>query len=148
MLVLQQPKRKQGSNCKTMLLFASNSPHDERPVSYKAIVHFPCPTNCTVTLTKGMSDAAFRLFRENVRYYLIGVGLIDLLSGQLNQFDLFNQPTSNPALMNTLDMINHRYGNDTVFLAAQGIEHKWAMRRDLLTSQYTTKWRCVPQIKC
>ncbi|RPA22850.1 DUF4113 domain-containing protein, partial [Shewanella frigidimarina] len=37
---------------------------------------------------------------------------------------------------------------DTVFLAAQGIEHKWAMRRDLLTPQYTTKWRCVPQIKC
>ena len=140
--------RKQGSNCKTMLLFASSSPHDERPVSYKAIVHFPCPTNCTLALTKGMSDAALRLFRENVRYYRIGVGLIDLFSEKFNQFDLFNQPTSNPALMSTLDLINHRYGNDTVFLAAQGIEHKWAMRRDLLTPQYTTKWRCVPQIKC
>jgi DNA polymerase V len=140
--------RKQGSNCKTMLLFASSSPHDERPVSYKAVIHFPCPTNCTLTLTKGMSDAALRLFRENVRYYRIGVGLIDLLSEKFNQFDLFNQPTSNPALMSTLDLINHRYGNDTVFLAAQGIEHKWAMRRDLLTPQYTTKWRCIPQIKC
>lgn len=58
MLVLQQPKRKQGSNCKTMLLFASNSPHDERPVSYKVVVHFPCHTSCTVDLTKGMSGAA------------------------------------------------------------------------------------------
>jgi DNA polymerase V len=140
--------RKQGSSCKTMLLFASNSPFDERPVSYKAIVHFPCPTNCTVELTKAMSEAAPKLFRDGVRYYKIGVGLIDLASEQYSQFDLFNPPTAKPALMLALDHINQRYGSDTVFLAAQGIEHKWAMRRDLLTPQYTTKWLSVPHIKC
>jgi DNA polymerase V len=140
--------RKQGSSCKTMLLFASNSPFDERPLSYKAIVHFPCPTNCTVELTKAMSEAAPKLFRDGVRYYKIGVGLIDLASEQNSQLDLFNPPTAKPALMLALDHINQRYGSDTVFLAAQGIEHKWAMRRDLLTPQYTTKWLSVPHIKC
>ncbi|NCO71587.1 MULTISPECIES: Y-family DNA polymerase [Shewanella] len=140
--------RKQGSSCKTMLLFASNSPFDERPVSYKAIVHFPCPTNCTVELTKAMSEAAPKLFRDGVHYYKIGIGLIDLASEQNSQFDLFNPPTAKPALMLALDHINQRYGSDTVFLAAQGIEHKWAMRRDLLTPQYTTKWLSVPRIKC
>jgi DNA polymerase V len=140
--------RKQGSSCKTMLLFASNSPFDERSVSYKAIVHFPCPTNCTVELTKAMSEAAPKLFRDGVRYYKIGIGLIDLASEQNSQLDLFNPPTAKPALMLTLDHINQRYGSDTVFLAAQGIEHKWAMRRDLLTPQYTTKWLSVPHIKC
>ena len=140
--------RKQGSSCKTMLLFASNSPFDERPVSYKAIVHFPCPTNCAVELTKAMSEAAPKLFRDGVRYYKIGIGLIDLASEQYSQLDLFNPPTAKPALMLTLDHINQRYGSDTVFLAAQGIEHKWAMRRDLLTPQYTTKWLSVPHIKC
>ncbi|HGH6051967.1 TPA: DUF4113 domain-containing protein [Vibrio mimicus] len=29
---------------------------------------------------------------------------------------------------------------DTFFLAAQGITQKWAMRRDMLTPQYTTCW--------
>jgi DNA polymerase V len=140
--------RKQGSNCKTMLIFASNSPHDERPVSYKAIVHFQCPTNCTVELTKAMSEAAPKLFREGIHYYKIGIGLIDLASEKHNQFDLFNAPKANPALMHTLDHINQRYGSDTMFLAAQGIEHKWSMRRDLLTPQYTTKWLSVPSIKC
>jgi DNA polymerase V len=140
--------RKQGSNCKTMLIFASNSPHDERPVSYKAFVHFPCPTNCTVELTKAMSEAAPKLFREGIHYYKIGIGLIDLTSEQNSQFDLFNPPKANPALMHTLDDINQRYGSDTMFLAAQGKEHKWAMRRDLLTPQYTTKWLSVPHIKC
>jgi DNA polymerase V len=50
--------------------------------------------------------------------------------------------------MDTLDGINQRYGRDTVFLAAQGIEQKWAMRRDLLTPQYSTQWKCLPSIKC
>ncbi|MCE9685816.1 Y-family DNA polymerase [Shewanella sp. AS16] len=140
--------RKQGSSCKTMLLFASNSPYDERPVSYNAIVHFPCPTNCTVELTQAMSEVAPQLFRESVRYYKIGVGLIDLANAHHHQLDLFNPPTAKPALMFALDHINQRYGSDTMFLAAQGIEHKWAMRRDLLTPQYTTKWSSLPNIKC
>tara|TARA_R110001592_G_scaffold159728_1_gene391404 strand:+ start:1697 stop:1984 length:288 start_codon:yes stop_codon:yes gene_type:complete len=95
-----------------------------------------------------MTEAASKLFREGIHYYKIGIGLIDLASEKHNQFDLFNPPKANPVLMHTLDHINHRYGSDTMFLAAQGIEYKWSMRRDLLTPQYTTKWLCVPSIKC
>ncbi|AZG73375.1 Y-family DNA polymerase [Shewanella livingstonensis] len=140
--------RQQGSYCKTMLLFASNSPHDERPVSYKVIVHFPCPTHCTVELTQALTQAASKLFRPGVRYYKIGVGLVDLASEKHFQFDLFTPAKVNHALMHTLDGINQRYGRDTMFLAAQGIQQKWAMRRDLLTPQYSTQWQCLPKIKC
>lgn len=83
-----------------------------------------------------------------MRYYKIGVGLFDLVSEKHNQFDLFNAPTANPQLMQALDSINHRYGTDTLFLAAQGINQKWAMRRELLTPQYTTNWLDVPIINC
>ena len=107
--------RKQGSSCKTMLLFARHSPFDERPVNYKTIVHFPCATNCTVELTKAMSEAAPKPFREGIHYYRIGIGLIDLASEKHNQFDLFNPPKANSVLMHTLDYINHRYGSDTMF---------------------------------
>lgn len=95
-----------------------------------------------------MSVAAPKLFRQGVRYYKIGVGLLDLVSEKHRQFDLFNAPSANPQLMRTLDSVNHRYGNDTLFLAAQGIDQKWTMRRELLTPQYTTDWGCLPQIKC
>jgi len=111
--------RKQGSTCKNMIIFASSSPHDEHPVSYKAIVHFPCSTNCSVEQTQGMSGAASQLFRERTRYYKIGIGLIELVSETYNQLDLFNPQRANPVLMNTLDSINHRYGSDTVFFAAK-----------------------------
>jgi DNA polymerase V len=117
-------------------------------VSDKVIVHFPCPTHCSVELTKALRQAAPRLFRVGVRYYKIGVGLVDLASEKYFQFDLFNPAKVDYALMHTLDSINQRYGRDTVFLAAQGIQQKWAMRRDLLTPQYSTQWKCLPKIKC
>lgn len=149
MSVLQQlTARKQVSNFKTMLVFASNSQHYERPVSYKVVVHFPSPTSCTVDLTKGMSGAAVQLLRDGVRYYLIGIGVIDLVSDKRNQLDLFNPPTANPLRMLSFDNINQRYGRDTLFLAAQGVEHNWAMLRDSPTPQYTTSWGCLPNIKC
>ncbi|WP_445772907.1 Y-family DNA polymerase [Shewanella sp.] len=140
--------RAQGSSCKSMLLFASNSPYDEQPASFKSIIHFPCPTNCTIEMTHAMTVAASKLFKAGVKYYKIGVGLINLSSDKYQQFDLFNTPKADNALMKTLDGINLRYGRDTLFLAAQGIEQKWSMRRELLTPQYTTKWDSLPKIKC
>jgi DNA polymerase V len=140
--------RRQGSHSKTMMLFASNSPYDEHPVNFKVLVSFPCPTNCTNELTQAMSNAAPSLFRLGVRYYRIGVGLLDLSTQKHTQLDMFNTSKANPALMRALDGINQRYGTDTLFLAAQGVEQKWSMRRDLLTPQYTTDWKSLPAIKC
>jgi len=146
--IVAKKARKQGSTCKIMVLFASSSPHDARPQSFKEIVHFACPTNCSVQLTKAMSKVAHRLYREDVQYYRVGVGLLELGNEKFDQFDLFNPRTDNPALMGALDSINSKYGTDTLFLAAQGIEQKWAMRRDFLSPQYTTKWSDIPIIKC
>jgi DNA polymerase V len=91
---------------------------------------------------------AQELFRDGVLYYKIGVGLIELVSGEHEQHDLFNDTPSNEKLMSALDGLNRRYGKDTLFLAAQGIEQKWGMRRDMLTPQYTTRWSCLPKIRC
>ena len=46
------------------------------------------------------------------------------------------------------DGLNQRYGQNTIFLGAQGIEPKWQMRRQFLTPQYTTCWGDIPKILC
>jgi DNA polymerase V len=89
-----------------------------------------------------------RLYVDGVRYYKIGVGLVDLMPQEHVQYDLFTPPTEEPRLMCVLDKLNQRYGSDTVFVAAQGIDPKWHMRRDMLTPQYTTDWRQIPLIQC
>ncbi|MBM7072424.1 Y-family DNA polymerase [Shewanella sp. 202IG2-18] len=140
--------RKQQSGCTQVLVFAANSPHDDNPKQFKRIVRFARPTNCTLEISKAVSLAIPELFADGVRYYRVGVGMLDLTDMRHQQFDLFTPQKSKPELMHTIDKLNHRYGSDTVFVSAQGTQVKWSMRRDLLTPQYTTDWRSVPVIRC
>ncbi|ABZ76728.1 DNA-directed DNA polymerase [Shewanella halifaxensis HAW-EB4] len=139
--------RTQGSLCKSMLIFASNSPFDEQPGGFKFVHHFSYPTNDTCELIEAATSAAIARFNPTIRYYKIGVGLINLCSEVNLQGDLFER-CRNPNKMLVLDCINAKYGTDSLFLAAQGISQKWGMRREMLTPQYTTRWKDIPLIKC
>ncbi|WP_350355108.1 DUF4113 domain-containing protein [Shewanella zhangzhouensis] len=115
-----------------MLVFANKSPYDESPVGFKRLIKFAVPTNCSAVITTEVSRVVPELYRPGVRYYKIGVGLLDLTDEAHFQADLFTPNPANPRIMQACDALNHRYGSDTLFLAAQGIEQKWAMRRELL----------------
>jgi DNA polymerase V len=140
--------RKQHSLCKVMVCFAASSPFDDKPASYRAIHHFSYPTSGVNQITAAATQLAKELFYKGVKYYKIGVGLIDLVDSSHEQKDLFNAEPNNEKLMLVFDNLNQRYGKNTLFLGAQGTEQKWAMRRNMLTPQYTTKWRDIPKIKC
>ncbi|EKF9076042.1 Y-family DNA polymerase [Vibrio cholerae] len=140
--------RKQKSLCRVMLCFANSSPFDSLPVARRAVHRFAYPTADVTLITQAASKLAEQLFQQDVRFYKIGVGLIDLVDGQHEQPDLFNQTPNNPKLMNVYDTLNNRFGSDAIFLAAQGISQKWAMRREMLSPQYTTRWHDLPKIKC
>lgn len=146
--IASQKAREQHSLCKVMLCFAASSPFDNKPASYRAIHHFPYPTSDVDQITKAATQLAKELFHKEVRYYKIGVGLIDLVDGSHAQKDLFNAEPNNENLMHVFDKLNEKYGKNTVFLGAQGTEQKWAMRRKMLTPQYTTKWQDIPKVKC
>lgn len=146
--IASKKARQQQSLCKVMLCFANSSPFDPQPVNRRAVHRFAYPTADATHLTQVVTKLTDELFQENVRFYKIGVGLLDLTDGVHEQADLFNANPNNPKLMKVYDALNHRYGSDTVFLGAQGIEQKWGMRRDRLTPQYTTKWRDLPHIRC
>ncbi|WP_240132465.1 DUF4113 domain-containing protein [Shewanella cutis] len=49
--------------------------------------------------------------------------------------------------MKISDSLNNRYGCDVLFIAAQGNDQHWAMRREFLSPQYTTKWSDIPTVK-
>ena len=144
--IAAEKARKQDSVCSVMTVFASNSPYDERPVSFQKQIRFVCPTNCTIEMTHAVSTLVPQLYCDGVKYYKVGVGLLDLMPADNLQFDLFNQPQSNPKLMAVFDKLNYQYGSGTITLAAQGIQPKWGMRRLFLTSQYTTNWHDIPKI--
>lgn len=140
--------RAQNSLCKTMICFAHTSSFDQKTDGFKVLHKIPYPTSDTMALVKLATDSARQFYKPGVPYYKIGVGLIELVDGLHEQLDLLNPRQADDELMKVLDGINRKYGNDTMFLAAQGIEPKWEMRRELLSPQYTTKWNDIPKVRC
>lgn len=140
--------RDQGSLCKTVMFFANTSPFDTNPRNYKTMHEFSYATSDSLHLSNVATKAAKELFREGVRYYKIGVGLIQLLEEKHYQNDLFNQKPDNDELMKVFDGINLKYGPDTLFIGGQGIDQKWQMKRDMLSPCYSTRWSDIPVIKC
>jgi DNA polymerase V len=139
--------REQGSLCKSMIVFAANSPHDPQPVYFKKIISFACATDDSRELCAAVSEILAQLYCPGVRYYRIGVGLLELCPKAAQQYDLFNAPKSNPKLMKVFDALNQRYGRDVLFIAAQGHDQHWSMRRKFLSPKYTTRWADIPIIK-
>lgn len=140
--------RQQNSLCKTLMCFAANSPYDQKPASFKSVHQFAYPTNDTKLMTQVVTRIANQLYQPDILYYKIGVGLLNLISATHQQLDWLNPTPDDARLMGILDKMNQKYGGDTVFLAAQGMDQKWGMKRELLTPQYTTRWRDVPDIRC
>ncbi|MCY9861109.1 Y-family DNA polymerase [Vibrio coralliirubri] len=146
--IASRKARNQQSLCRTMVVFAGNSPFDARPLNKKMTHQFAYPTADVTAITKVASELAKQIFAEGIEYYKVGVGLIELVSGDNEQGDLFNPHPNNNKLMNVFDGLNSRFGGSTLFLASQGIEQKWDMRREHLTPSYTSDWKSLPKIKC
>ena len=140
--------RQQKLLCSTLMVFAANSPFDESPCNYKLLAQFCPPTNDTSQILKAISENIHRLYKPDVAYYKVGIGLLNLSSEVYRQGSLFSPPKDNVLLMNVLDKINTKYGSDATVFAAQGINEKWSMRRQLLTPQYTTNWKHIPKFIC
>ena len=75
--------------------------------------------------------------------------LSDFFSSGVAQLNLFdeNRPYANSvALMETIDRLNTS-GRGSVWFAGQGIEKNWAMKRDMLSPAYTTRYSDLPVVK-
>ncbi|WP_286238523.1 Y-family DNA polymerase [Neptuniibacter halophilus] len=141
--------RKQQSLTKNILVFASNSPHDAVPYYRRSLVHsFPAYTADTTVLAHAASQLLAWIYRPGVRFYKCGVGLLNISAEANYQPDLFTGQPDNRALMQCLDNINGRYGRDTIHLAGRGIQQQFAMKRQFLSSQYTTRLSDLPVIQC
>ncbi|MDN3683245.1 DNA polymerase V subunit UmuC [Vibrio tapetis subsp. quintayensis] len=106
--------RQQNSLCKVMLCFANSSPFDEKAITRRTIHRFAYPTSDVTQITKAATLLAEELFCEDVRFYKIGVGLLELTDGKHEQSDLFNPMPNDPKLMSVYDSLNQRYGSDTL----------------------------------
>lgn len=65
---------------------------------------------------------------------------------QLNLFDTAQPHSNSEQLMKVLDDINHS-GLGKVWFVGRGIAPEWQMKREMLSTAYTTRWSDIPAAK-
>ncbi len=141
-------------------MFIRTSPfsnHDQDPFySNSATGILISPTDDTRDFLHLAGELLKKIWKDGYRYAKAGVMLADFYDEGIEQLQLFadpgiggvNEPTyvyrANPALMTVLDEINHS-GKAKIFFAAKGFQQDWAMKRQLLSPAYTTKWAELPK---
>lgn len=146
--IVAKKARQQASLIKKLMIFAASSPHDSNFYQQSIIYTLPLASDNSCTIAQVISDVLNAIFAEGIAFYRCGVGAIVLENRRYQQPDLFLADNSNPALMHCLDSINHRYGQGTLALGAEGKNETWQMKRHFLSPQYTSNWHDIPKIQC
>jgi len=153
--------RSQRSKAKQLTVFIRTSPfsnHDQDPFySNSATGILISPTDDTRDFLHLAGELLKKIWKDGYRYAKAGVMLADFYDEGIEQLQLFADPANggvsesmpvyraNPALMTVLDEINHS-GKAKIFFAAKGFQQDWAMKRQLLSPAYTTKWADIPKV--
>lgn len=66
---------------------------------------------------------------------------------QLNLFDDNAPRACSEKLMEVLDQLDAKGGRGTLYFAGQGIQQQWAMKREMLSPRYTTRFSDLLRVK-
>lgn len=113
---------------------------------FSGAASFPIATNDTPQMITAAKHCLKTLFRKGLHYKKCGVVLMDLIPEAAVLPDLFLGPIDpkRQRLMHTIDSLNERFGKNTVFYAAAGINPKWKASCNQRSPYYTTSWKELP----
>lgn len=145
--------RGQGLVAQRMYVFVhTNRFREDLAQHFQSIeVRFINATDDLRLITKMAKKCLRRIFKKGFHYKKAGVCLEALIPKDPRQLDMFHQPSNEQLehteqLMSVLDQINQKYGRSTIRLAAEGHSKPWAMRAELKSPAYTTRWSDVPRV--
>ncbi|MFV9686559.1 translesion error-prone DNA polymerase V subunit UmuC [Pantoea sp. KXB45] len=136
--------------CSQIAVFVRTSPHSVGEVFYgnQSTGKVLTPTNDTRDIIRVAIEALDRIWVDGHRYMKAGVMLGDFYSQGVSQLNLFdeNKPQANSeALMRVMDGINLS-GKGNLWFAGQGVQNTWAMKREMLSPAYTTRFSDLPVV--
>jgi DNA polymerase V len=142
--------RKQNSCAQIVCVHLSTNPFKEIP-QYNSFhsISLPFPTAETSLLIRASFEALRCIYREGYFYKRTGC-LFLALSPQIKSIHNLFYPSylnsNDKNMMMAMDSINEKYGRDTLYYASSGVTRSWNMKRELLTSAYTTSWNQLKEV--
>lgn len=142
--------RAQNSLAKTLHVFIQTSRHGGDYYYNSVTVQLPYPCSDSRIIQGRARHAIQQLFRAGYAYAKAGIGIVELCGSENLQRDIFSagQSAKSEALMSALDSINQKFGRHTAHIASEGVDGRWAMRQQLLSPAYTTRWSDIPRVHC
>lgn len=135
--------REQGTQASVINVFIDTSRFREQDIQYHgskstALAH---PSSDTLQFNQLAMQLLDDIYQQGYLYKKAGVMLAGIETGARLQADLFAQHDTpqRDKLMQTLDVLNARYGRGTVQLATAMQSEDWRMCRERLSPCYTTR---------
>ncbi|MCK9310542.1 MAG: DUF4113 domain-containing protein, partial [Candidatus Cloacimonetes bacterium] len=110
---------------------------------------FP-PTAYTPELIRTALSLLEELYLPGFEYKKAGVMLADIIAEAdvpLSFIEDCYLDDKRKDLMDIVDKLNRKHGQDTLFFASSGIRKDWQMRRAKLSPSFTTRWNDLPKVK-
>ena len=120
----------------------------EKQYSNSIKLQLPFPTNNSIKIVKRALEGIRLIYRNGYRYKKSGIILYELNKASQIRDLLDIDRDQSSSMMRTIDQINYRYGNSTIKLASEGIEKKWAMKREKVSPCYTTCFDELMEVRC
>lgn len=141
--------RQDGSVASSVCVYVHTNPFKENEPQYQQskIVPLGQPSDNTATLVNAAIAGLKAIYRGGFRYKKSGVMLMGLQPKGSIQPTLFDNPVEQAKsdnLMHVMDAINRKMGQGSLTIAASGLGHGWAMRRERKSPNYTTDWNELP----
>ncbi|EGZ4117678.1 translesion error-prone DNA polymerase V subunit UmuC, partial [Salmonella enterica subsp. enterica serovar Tallahassee] len=138
--------------CRFISTFVKTSPFalNESYYGNSAAVTLLTPTQDSRDIINAAVKCLDKIWRDGHRYQKAGVMLGDFFSQGVAQLNLFddNAPRAGSAkLMEVLDHLNAKNGKGTLYFAGQGMSQQWAMKREMLSPRYTTRYSDLLRVK-
>lgn len=136
--------------CNTITVFIKTNKNKEDAPQYsrRISVDLPYSTQSTIEVVQAATIALQQIWREGCGIKKGGVIAQRFVPEDQRTMNLFAQANSkHDQLMQTLDTINQKHGQDMVRIGAQDTGKTWKMRRERLSPRYTTQLSDIITVK-
>jgi len=115
-----------------------------------AISYLPLPSAYTPDFLQAVKRVLKSIYREGYKYKKVGVMISDIMHQSKAPLDFF-EPTylddKRKIIMDCFDMINKKWGSNTLTYINTNADKKWKMKREKLSPGFTTNWNELPIVK-
>ncbi len=141
--------RSQNSVCYGLSAYIHTNPFKPGPQYFgEDHVRFSSATSDVIKIIAGAHEVLENIYRTGYGYKKGGVLLSHIVPANQAQVDLFcEDPTDNNEVNKVIDMINKKYGPQTIKSAACGIGQPWKTIHDYKSHHYTTDWNDLMKVE-